>query len=186
MKTIDSTTLAKILNTCMPSRNMARFLTDNPPSSHALVELIRDAPVPLCTKIETLEALVPYDSSRSGDVRSAVHQLAEHRRALEEATTISDDELLCLLDCGELTPDDEWDEDFSGVFASINDALAWISAYYDQPDDLDPSFPHWFALEKWHQERGNNGKSYSLETLLLIAQGLDVDVNVLISSSESI
>lgn len=35
-------------------------------------------------------------------------------------------------------------------------------------------------------ERGNNGKSYSLETLLLIAQGLDVDVNVLISSSESI
>ena len=35
-------------------------------------------------------------------------------------------------------------------------------------------------------ERGNNGKSYSLETLLLIAQGLDVDVNVLISSSENI
>ena len=35
-------------------------------------------------------------------------------------------------------------------------------------------------------ERGNNGKSYSLETLLLIAQGLDVDVNVLISNSESI
>ena len=28
-------------------------------------------------------------------------------------------------------------------------------------------------------ERGNNGKSYSLETLLSIAVGLDIDVNLL-------
>lgn len=162
MKTIDSAALAKILNTCMPSEDMARFLTDNPPSPQALVELIRDAPVPLRTKVEAFEALGPYDPSLPGDVRSAAHQLAEHRRALEEATTIGDDEFLCLLDCGELTPDDEWDEDFSGVFASINDALAWISAYYNQPDDLDPSIPHWFVLEKWRQERSNNnGRSFS-------------------------
>lgn len=32
-------------------------------------------------------------------------------------------------------------------------------------------------------ERGNNGKSYSLETLLSIAVGLDIDVNLLLSSS---
>ncbi len=158
MKSIDSATLAKILNTCMPSEDMARFLAHNPPSLHALVELVRDAPVPLHAKIGTLETLAPFDQRRTGDVRSAVHQLAEHRRALMEATTISDDEFLCLLDCCELTPDDEWDEDFSGVFASINDALAWIATYYDQPDDLDPSIPHWFVLEKWRQEHGNNGR----------------------------
>lgn len=35
-------------------------------------------------------------------------------------------------------------------------------------------------------ERGNNGKSYSLETLLSIAVGLDIDVNLLLSSSEKI
>lgn len=35
-------------------------------------------------------------------------------------------------------------------------------------------------------ERGNNGKSYSLETLLSIAVGLDIDVNLLLSSSENI
>ncbi len=35
-------------------------------------------------------------------------------------------------------------------------------------------------------ERGNNGKSYSLETLLLIAQGLDVDVNLLMNAGENI
>lgn len=35
-------------------------------------------------------------------------------------------------------------------------------------------------------ERGNNGKSYSLETLLSIAVGLDRDVNLLLSSSENI
>ena len=35
-------------------------------------------------------------------------------------------------------------------------------------------------------ERGNNGKSFSLETLLLIAQGLDVDVNLLMNVSEKI
>lgn len=35
-------------------------------------------------------------------------------------------------------------------------------------------------------ERGNNGKSYSLETLLSIALGLDIDVNLLLSSSENI
>lgn len=35
-------------------------------------------------------------------------------------------------------------------------------------------------------ERGNNGKSYSLETLLSIAIGLDIDVNLLLSSSENI
>ena len=29
-------------------------------------------------------------------------------------------------------------------------------------------------------ERGNNGKSYSLETLLSIAVGLDIDVNLLL------
>ena len=34
-------------------------------------------------------------------------------------------------------------------------------------------------------ERGNNGKSYSLETLLSIAVGLDIDVNLLLSSSEN-
>ena len=35
-------------------------------------------------------------------------------------------------------------------------------------------------------ERGNNAKSYSLETLLSIAVGLDIDVNLLLSSSENI
>lgn len=35
-------------------------------------------------------------------------------------------------------------------------------------------------------ERGNNGKSYSPETLLSIAVGLDIDVNLLLSSSENI
>lgn len=35
-------------------------------------------------------------------------------------------------------------------------------------------------------ERGNNGKSYSLETLLSIAVGIDIDVNLLLSSSENI
>ena len=35
-------------------------------------------------------------------------------------------------------------------------------------------------------ERGNNGKSYSLATLLSIAVGLDIDVNLLLSSSENI
>lgn len=35
-------------------------------------------------------------------------------------------------------------------------------------------------------ERGNNGKSYSIETLLSIAVGLDIDVNLLLSSSENI
>lgn len=35
-------------------------------------------------------------------------------------------------------------------------------------------------------ERGNNGKSYSLETLLSIAVGLDIEVNLLLSSSENI
>ena len=35
-------------------------------------------------------------------------------------------------------------------------------------------------------ERGNNGKSYSLETLLSIAVGLDIDINLLLSSSENI
>ena len=35
-------------------------------------------------------------------------------------------------------------------------------------------------------ERGNNGKSYSLETLLSIAVGLDIDLNLLLSSSENI
>lgn len=35
-------------------------------------------------------------------------------------------------------------------------------------------------------ERGNNGKSYLLETLLSIAVGLDIDVNLLLSSSENI
>lgn len=35
-------------------------------------------------------------------------------------------------------------------------------------------------------ERGNNSKSYSLETLLSIAVGLDIDVNLLLSSSENI
>lgn len=35
-------------------------------------------------------------------------------------------------------------------------------------------------------ERGNNGKSYSIETLLSIAVGLDIDVNLLLSSSEKI
>ena len=35
-------------------------------------------------------------------------------------------------------------------------------------------------------ERSNNGKSYSLETLLSIAVGLDIDVNLLLSSSENI
>lgn len=158
MKTIDSATLAKILNTCMPSEDMVRFLANNPPSPHVLVELVRDAPVPLSTKIEAFEALTPCSPSEPEDARSAVHQLAEHRRAFEEATTISDDEFLCLLDCCELTPDDEWDEDFSGVFASIDDALAWIAAYFNQPDDLNPSIPHWFVLEKWRQERGNNSR----------------------------
>lgn len=158
MKTVDSATLRKVLDACMPSEDMARFLTDNPPSPHVLVELVRDAPVPLSTKIEAFEALTPCSPSEPEDVHSAVHQLAEHRRAFEEATTISDDEFLCLLDCCELTPDDEWDEDFSGVFASIDDALAWIAAYYNQPDDLNPSIPHWFVLEKWRQERSKTGK----------------------------
>ncbi len=35
-------------------------------------------------------------------------------------------------------------------------------------------------------ERGNNGKSYSLETLLSIAGGLDIDVNLLLNNSEKI
>ena len=158
MKTISTATLAKILDTCMPSEDMARFLADNPPSPRALIELVRGAPVPLRTKIDAFEALAPYDQDRPGDARSALHQLSEHRRALAEAATASDDEFLCLLDCCELTPDDEWDEDFSGAFASIDDALAWIAAYYDKPDDLDPSIPHWFVLEKWRQGRGKGGK----------------------------
>lgn len=158
MKTVDSTTLAKLLNMCMPSEDMTRFLADNPPSLRALIELVRDAPIPLRTKVQAFETLAPFDPRSPGDIRSTAHQLAEHRRAFEEATTISDDEYLCLLDCCELTPDDEWDEDFSGVFASIDDALAWIAAYYNQPDDLNPSIPHWFVLEKWRQERGNNSR----------------------------
>ncbi|HJA28926.1 MAG TPA: hypothetical protein IAA15_05060 [Candidatus Olsenella pullicola] len=114
MKTISTATLAKILDTCMPSEDMARFLADNPPSPRALIELVRGAPVPPRTKIDAFEALAPYDQDRPGDARSALHQLSEHRRALAEAATVSDDEFLCLLDCCELTPDDEWDEDFSG------------------------------------------------------------------------
>ena len=35
-------------------------------------------------------------------------------------------------------------------------------------------------------ERGNNGKSFSLETLLLIANGLDVEVDLLLSSNENV
>lgn len=35
-------------------------------------------------------------------------------------------------------------------------------------------------------ERGNNGKSYSLETLLLIAGGLEIDVNLLLNANENI
>lgn len=35
-------------------------------------------------------------------------------------------------------------------------------------------------------ERGNNGKSFSLETLLLIATGLDVDVILLLTGNENI
>lgn len=34
-------------------------------------------------------------------------------------------------------------------------------------------------------ERGNKGKSYSLETLLLIADALDIDVNLLLSTSDT-
>lgn len=35
-------------------------------------------------------------------------------------------------------------------------------------------------------ERGNKGKSYSLETLLLVAEALDIDVNLLLSNTENI
>lgn len=35
-------------------------------------------------------------------------------------------------------------------------------------------------------ERGNNGKSFSLETLLLIANGLDVEVDLLLSGNENV
>lgn len=35
-------------------------------------------------------------------------------------------------------------------------------------------------------ERGNNGKSFSLETLLLIATGLDVEVDLLLSGNENV
>lgn len=35
-------------------------------------------------------------------------------------------------------------------------------------------------------ERGNNGKSFSLETLLLIAAGLDVEVDLLLSGNENV
>ena len=35
-------------------------------------------------------------------------------------------------------------------------------------------------------ERGNKGKSYSLETLLLIADALNIDVNQLLSNTENI
>ena len=35
-------------------------------------------------------------------------------------------------------------------------------------------------------ERGNKGKSYSLETLLLIADALNIDVNQLMSNTENI
>lgn len=35
-------------------------------------------------------------------------------------------------------------------------------------------------------ERGNNGKSYSLETLFSIAKGLDIDANVLLKNNENI
>ena len=35
-------------------------------------------------------------------------------------------------------------------------------------------------------ERGNNGKSFSLETLLLIANGLDVEVYLLLSGNENV
>lgn len=35
-------------------------------------------------------------------------------------------------------------------------------------------------------ERGNNGKSFSLETLLLIATGLDVEVDLLLSGNEKV
>lgn len=35
-------------------------------------------------------------------------------------------------------------------------------------------------------ERGNNGKSFSLETLFLIATGLDVDVILLLTGNENI
>lgn len=34
-------------------------------------------------------------------------------------------------------------------------------------------------------ERGNKGKSYSLETLLLIAEALDIDVKLLLSTSDT-
>ena len=35
-------------------------------------------------------------------------------------------------------------------------------------------------------ESGNNGKSFSLETLLLIATGLDVEVDLLLSGNENV
>ena len=35
-------------------------------------------------------------------------------------------------------------------------------------------------------ERGNNGKSFSLETLLLIANGLDVEVYLLLNGNENV
>ena len=35
-------------------------------------------------------------------------------------------------------------------------------------------------------ERGNNGKSFSLETLLLIAAGLDVEVDLLLGGNENV
>lgn len=35
-------------------------------------------------------------------------------------------------------------------------------------------------------ERGNNGKSFSLETLLLIAAGLDVEVDLLLNGNENV
>lgn len=35
-------------------------------------------------------------------------------------------------------------------------------------------------------ERGNNGKSFSLETLLLIADGLDIEVDLLLNKHEKI
>lgn len=38
----------------------------------------------------------------------------------------------------------------------------------------------------WQIERGNNGKSFSLETLLLIATGLDVEVDLLLSGNENV